>query len=46
MQNELYARENRNGFENVNQRKLKVKQSPSTPKGTRKVSFPKKLGES
>lgn len=34
------------GFEDVNQRKLKEKQSPATLKGISKVSFPKRVGES
>lgn len=34
------------GFEDENQRKLKEKQSPSTLKGARTISLPKKLGES
>lgn len=33
------------GYEDVNQRKLKVKQSPSTLKDVRNVSLPIKLGE-
>lgn len=32
-------------YEDVNQRKLEVKQSPSSIKGARMVSFPKKLGK-
>lgn len=33
------------GYEDVNQRKLKVKQSPSTLKDVRNVSLPIKPGE-
>lgn len=32
-------------YEDVNQRKLEVKRSPSSIKGARMVSFPKKLGK-
>lgn len=34
------------GFEDVNQRKLKEKQSLATLKGISKVSFPKRVGKS